>query len=85
MIIALIVDSRNTSIKRGENEGKTIKNSNIVVTEMKAVQGKITGTLTLEIPEWIEVKDDLSLVAYIQNEDLKVLGATKKKLKGRFI
>lgn len=80
LVVALVVDSRNTSVKRGENVGKIIKNNNIVATEKAASPGKKNGSLALEIPEWIELKDNLSLVAYIQNEDLKILGASKKKI-----
>lgn len=81
LVIALVVDSRNTSVKRGENVGKTLKNTNIVAVEKSAVQGKKAGNLELEIPDWIETKDKLSLVAYIQKEDLQILGATKVAVK----
>lgn len=72
---ALVVSERTTKIGRGENRNRTLKNANIVVNRL--VKEEESGLITLSIPDWISNNDELSIIAYTQNDKLKTTGATK--------
>jgi len=73
--VALVIGQRITPIKRGENGGKSLKNSNIVVEEIVILNSN--GTKTITIPSIVNTDDELKLIAYIQNDNLEVTGGTQ--------
>ena len=76
----LVLDERTTSIKRGENANRTLTNSNIVVLE-KYLEGKGgTGTATLEVPNIVKANEDLTLMLFVETDDLDITGATKSAI-----
>ncbi|WP_290697012.1 thioredoxin family protein [Lacinutrix sp.] len=77
---ALVINERTTEIKRGENRNRTIKNENIVVNEIISKVINSTGNATVEIPEVVNSKDELSIVAIIQTSNLDITGAVEKGL-----
>ncbi|WP_299223379.1 thioredoxin family protein [uncultured Aquimarina sp.] len=72
---ALVVSERTTKIGRGENRNRTLKNTNIVINRL--VKEDVSGLVTLSIPDWISNNDELLIIAYTQNDELKTTGATK--------
>ncbi len=76
----LVIEERHTKIPRGENRNRTLKNSNIVVsesyTELKTSEGKVL----IEIPDLVNNSDQLKLICVIQNTDLKIVGSSQLKL-----
>lgn len=71
---ALVSLSETTNIKRGENEGRTLKNENVVrqfVSQRANASGQIDFALS-PMPD----KSNCAVVAYLQHEnDSKVIGA----------
>ncbi|WP_303317844.1 DUF1223 domain-containing protein [Flavivirga abyssicola] len=78
--VALVINERITSIKRGENKNRTLKNSNIVVEEMFLNLDSKEGKLSLPIPDIVNQNDDLSIVAFVQTENLDITGGSQQKL-----
>lgn len=78
--VALVIDSRETPVRRGENGGKTLLNTNIVVEEIAVSASEKTGFLKIDIPDIVNDTDDLSLIGYLQQKDLTITGATKEKV-----
>ena len=76
--VALVVSERVTEIGRGENRNKTLKNTNIVANRM--VQMDASGTINISVPNWVDSKDKLAIIAYTQNTSLKTTGATKVQI-----
>jgi len=74
----LIVSKRVTKVGRGENRNRTLTNSNIVASRL--VQKKTEGAALISIPDWISIDDELSVIAYTQDTQLKVTGATELSL-----
>jgi len=74
----LVVAEKVTKISKGENRNRTLRNSNIVANRI--VTTIASDTIRLQIPDWINKKDKLSVVAYTQNAALKTTGATKKDI-----
>ncbi|WP_299242574.1 thioredoxin family protein [uncultured Aquimarina sp.] len=73
--IALVVSERITEIGRGENRNRTLKNTNIVANRL--VKMDTTGSVMLSVPDWIDPNDELSIIAYTQNNKLVTMGASK--------
>ncbi|MFD2561917.1 DUF1223 domain-containing protein [Aquimarina rubra] len=73
--LALVVSKRVTKIRRGENRNRTLKNTNIVAG--RVVKKDTSGIVTLSFPEWIDVNDELMIIAYTQNNKLATTGAAK--------
>ncbi len=71
--LALIVSERITKISKGENRNRTIKNSNIVANQI--IETVRSGSVTINIPDWIQTEDELSVIAYTQDKDLKITDA----------
>jgi len=68
----LVIDERKTSVKKGENSNRTLKNSNIVVNEeIEAIKTK-TGNYTLEIPSIVTKQDTLKIVVLISDQKLSM-------------
>lgn len=73
--VALVVEQRKTYVKRGENGGRTLLNSNIVVEEIEiALSGK-AGKTKIAIPSIVTEKDALTMIAYVQTNNLSITGA----------
>ncbi|AXT55581.1 DUF1223 domain-containing protein [Aquimarina sp. MMG015] len=72
---ALVVSERTTEIGRGENRNRSLKNTNIVASRL--VKQDISGSVTLSIPDWIADKDELSVIAYTQDNKLATTGAAR--------
>lgn len=77
----LVVKEKTTHIKRGENRNLTLTNKNIVAAE---VSSKLIAeaNIKLQIPSWIENKDELSLVLIAEDEDLTTITATALEIGG---
>ena len=80
--IVLVINERKTEVSRGENRNKTLLNTNIVVNEIyKPIQKDfITGKSTIKIPETVSVKDTLSLIVLVENNDKDILGGVEQNL-----
>ena len=78
--IALIIDKKNTQIKRGENGGRTLSNINIVVNEKELNLLDSSGAGIIAIPELVDSKDRISLIAYIQDDNLNISAADKSNV-----
>ncbi|MBW1297191.1 DUF1223 domain-containing protein [Aquimarina litoralis] len=76
--LALIVSERVTKIGRGENRNRTLKNTNIVANRI--VGSKEADSVSISIPDWIEDKDELTIIAYTQNDKLITTGASKVQI-----
>ena len=76
--VVLVIAERITPIKRGENGGKSLKNSNIVVEEITILNSN--GTNTITIPSIVNPNDELKLIAYVQNNNLEVTGGTQASI-----
>ncbi|MEM7486315.1 MAG: DUF1223 domain-containing protein [Bacteroidota bacterium] len=77
----LVLDERTTSVKRGENRNRTLKNSNIVVMEKYVDLESKSGVATIEIPNIVTAKERLILMLLVENDDLAITGAAKTQLK----
>ncbi len=78
--IALVINNRKTEIKRGENGGRTLNSSNIVVNELSIKLNNEIGKAAIQIPEVVENKDILNIVGFVQKSDLTITGATESKV-----
>ncbi len=68
-----------TKVKRGENGGRTLHHVNIV-SNLKVVEVKGSGKITLEIPIHL-IEKPLKIIAYTQaKQSFKVLGAAEINL-----
>ena len=72
--VALVIDHRETSVKRGENRNRVLSNSNIVVEEVYVDLEKVTGEVIIPIPELVTKNDKLSVVVLIENKALDIVG-----------
>jgi hypothetical protein len=75
--VVLVLDERTTSVKRGENRNRVLKNSNIVVTEKYVELKNSTGSSSIEIPEIVATKDKITLLLLTENEVADITGAAK--------
>lgn len=77
---ALVSKSETTQIKRGENEGRTLVNENVVrqfISKNASMEGKI---LFANIPS--NLKNNLIVIAFVQqNSNLKIIGAAMSEVK----
>jgi len=78
--MALVIEERITEIPRGENRNRTLKNSNIVVSEVVFDLKTSEGHHEITIPKLVHKKDKLKLVSVIQNSDLDIVGANQLNL-----
>lgn len=71
---ALVQPHASTVVKSGENGGRTLDHVNIV-RELKAIEARGAGELTIEIPKEL-LNTSFRLIAFTQsNKNYKVLGA----------
>jgi len=76
---ALKIDQKTTAVKRGENRGKSLENTNIVIAEKTVLLTAENGTSTLEIPKWVSTDEILTLMIYV-SADEGILGSLSRKL-----
>ena len=78
--IALSIDERTTSVARGENKNRTLKNSNIVVEEVEIILNSNSGNGIIKIPKIVTSSDALSLTLILETADLDIVAGTQIKL-----
>ena len=76
----LVINERETVVKRGENRNKVLVNTNIVVSELQFQLSAKSGEGSIIIPESVKPDDDLSIIVIIENEDMDILGASQYAL-----
>lgn len=78
---ALVLEEKTTFVKRGENTNRKIKNSNIVINQISILtHNKNKGTTSIRVPEQFNTNDNYRIIAFIQDSNLQVTGATQKTL-----
>lgn len=75
LTLALVVSERTTKIGRGENRNRALKNTNIVATRL--VETRNIGNSLLQIPDWVDSKDELFIIGYTHDKTMKITGAIK--------
>ncbi|TXN36012.1 DUF1223 domain-containing protein [Flagellimonas hymeniacidonis] len=75
--VVLVLDERTTSVKRGENRNRVLKNSNIVVAEKYIPVTTQKGTSSIAIPKLVSSNDNLTLMVLIEADNLDITGAIK--------
>ncbi|MEP1490101.1 MAG: DUF1223 domain-containing protein [Algibacter sp.] len=78
--IALVIKERETTVNRGENKNRVLKNSNIVVRELYLDLNLRSGTAQISIPELVLKTDDLSIIVLVENKDLDITGGSQMVL-----
>lgn len=78
--VNLVLTERTTSVARGENKNRILKNSNIVIEEVYIELEDKTGTAKLEIPAIANKNDELAIVAIVQSKNLDITGGTQVAL-----
>ena len=78
MRILLVIEQRITSVKSGENRNRVLRNANVVVVETYVDVNSKIGTIN--IPDIVKEKDDLRLVALIENSNFDITGANQLQL-----
>ena len=73
----LVLDERTTSVKRGENRNRVLKNANIVVAEKYIELNNTAGNNTITIPPIVAAKDKITLLLVTENEAADITGAAK--------
>ncbi|SHH09637.1 DUF1223 domain-containing protein [Flagellimonas flava] len=73
----LVLDERTTSVTRGENRNRTLKNSNIVVAEDYIPLSAREGKGVLSVPEIVRGNDKLTLIALVEADNLDITAAAK--------
>ncbi|OEK08816.1 hypothetical protein A8C32_00640 [Flavivirga aquatica] len=71
---ALVLNERTTSVSRGENKNRVLKNSNIVVEEVYIDLNDATGKANITIPQIVKEADELALVTLVQTNSLDITG-----------
>lgn len=78
--ILLVIDERTTTVSRGENKNKSLKNSNIVVQQSIISLNSATGKGVIEIPKIVNGSDKLVLIGFIETPDLDIVGGSQLNL-----
>ena len=76
----LVLDERTTSVQRGENKNRTLKNSNIVVAEKIGNVSSEIQTITLAVPKIVRPTEKISLIVLIEDLDYNITAAAKKSI-----
>lgn len=80
IVVALVLDNKETFIKRGENTNRTIVNHNIVVQETSKLIDTTTGKISIKIPKKFISEKNLHLISFTQSLDLNITGVTRLKI-----
>lgn len=78
--VVLVIDERDTFVKRGENSQRTLKNTNIVVSQKYVNLGNMLGKASISIPETVLKSDDLRLITLVEADNLNITGARQVNL-----
>ncbi|MEM8845978.1 MAG: DUF1223 domain-containing protein [Bacteroidota bacterium] len=76
----LVLDERTTSVKRGENRNRVLKNSNIVVAESYNELNLSKGSGSITVPSLVRQNEKTTLMLLTENDVLDITGATKIKV-----
>lgn len=76
----LVLNERTTSVRRGENRNRTLKNSNIVVAEKTQVLDMEQGSMSLHVPEIVKPNEKVGLIVLVENEEDDITGAFKQEI-----
>lgn len=76
IVMNLVLDSRSTKIDKGENNGKTLKNINVVIQDFALPLMKNEGIVVINIPDLVTASDKLSVIGFVQKSDLSITGAS---------
>ena len=75
----LVIEERETQVKRGENRNRRLVNSNIVVAE-KYMVPSAEGQMTIDIPSIVNTNDQLHVMVLVEGDDLTITAADKVAL-----
>jgi hypothetical protein len=81
--IAVVERGLVNSVPKGENAGRTLRHENVVRAYKTVEVGQSHATVNLAIPHNV-VTGNCSVIAYVQNAKLTVLGATDVQLPASF-
>lgn len=73
----LVLDQRQTEVRRGENRNRTLKNSNIVVAEKMIKPSESKGKGVLLFPKIVKPNEKKYLILLLQDVNYKITGAVK--------
>ena len=76
----IVLDERTTSVKRGENRNRTLKNSNIVVAEEYSSLASNSGSGKIALPSFVANDEAITLILIAEDENLTITGAAKSKV-----
>ncbi len=76
--VLLVLDERTTSVKRGENRNRTLKNSNIVVAEAISEMTSSSGSVAFEIPDLVAKDERVNVIVLVENDALDITAADKQ-------
>ncbi|MDT0540949.1 MULTISPECIES: DUF1223 domain-containing protein [Croceitalea] len=76
----LVLNNRITSVKRGENKNRTLKNSNIVIAENYLDIKTALDAGSINIPSDISINEEVTLMLILEDENLNITGAVKAKI-----
>ncbi|MEO1013453.1 MAG: DUF1223 domain-containing protein [Bacteroidota bacterium] len=76
----LVLDRRETQVKRGENQNRRLSNSNIVVAQKLIEPVGNRGDGSLSIPKIVKKDEKAKLILLIQDKDLAITAASSKAL-----
>lgn len=76
----LVLNERTTSVKRGENRNRTLKNSNVVVAEKTINLDEENGSMTMAIPGIVRPTEKISLIVLVENDDYDITAAHKQQI-----
>ncbi len=79
LTFALTVKERTTKVERGENRNRTLTNHNIVLDQV-LLDTQEEGSVQLDIPEWVQATDQLTVIAYVSQDHVGITSATKKQI-----
>lgn len=79
LTVVLVIKERETKIPRGENRDRTLLNTNIVVAR-EVISNSKNASVALKIPEIVTEEDEVMLIAFSQDKDLRVNAASQYEL-----
>lgn len=77
----LVLEEKTTYVQRGENRKRSLSNENIALKEIKiSLQTNAKGRAQITVPEWVNSSDKLSLIVFVQDQNLDITGAKSVRL-----
>lgn len=76
----LVLDERTTSVERGENRNRVLKNSNIVVSESYNELDGSKGSGSITVPSLVRKNESTTLILLTEDGTLDITGAIKAKV-----